>query len=149
MSRRMTPSEVIALGGREVGTKKPAVKGRRSNLESDLEAQLRLIGLHDFETDYRFHSVREWKLDIAWPDLRFAIEVDGTIKSGQGGHQTTEGMTEDYQKQCEAMFWGWQIMRCTGPMVKSGEAADFALRLITRRAKEYSQDNPAIPHEKY
>jgi len=147
VTRRMTPSEVIALGGKEVGTKKKVVKGRRSKLESDLESQLILIGLNDFVTDYRFHSVREWKLDIAWPELRFAIEVDGTIKNGQGAHQAVEGMTNDYQKEIEAMIWGWQIMRCTAPMVKSGEAAESALRLLTRRVNEGSQSTTAGSHD--
>lgn len=106
----MSASEAIALGGIEVvNRKEPAKKkgaNRRRNFEQDLGAQLMRIGLGGFETDYRFHSVPEWELDFAWIDLKFAIEVDGTIKNGQGGHQTVEGMTNDYQEQCEAMFWG-------------------------------------------
>ena len=134
----MSEADAIALQERLTG-KKPVKKkraSRRSNLEQSLELQLQGMDLPEWKTDYRFHSVREWKLDFAWPDHLFAVEVDGTIRNGQGDHQTTKGMTNDCQKQAEAMLWGWRLMRCTAPMVKSGEAADYVQRILTRIVTE-------------
>lgn len=136
MSLKMSLVEAQALQAKLTGKKpeKPARKGLRSKLEESLVEQLLRIDLPDFVSDYRWHSTRQWKWDIAFIDQRIAIEVDGARQDGKGDHQTEQGMTNDCQKQCNGILWGWTVLRVTATMVKSGEAADLIQRTITRQA---------------
>jgi len=74
----------------------------RSSNESDFSYLLRKSGLPEHVKNYRF-SDRQWTFDHAWPDLLFAVEVDGMRKDGKGNHQTEKGVTNDYQKAGYAM----------------------------------------------
>lgn len=129
-------AEIMNRGGRQQVKKKST---KRSKLESDLEAQLTRMECVEWRQEYKFHSVREWRFDLAWPDLYFAVEVDGLVRDGKGGHQTMSGVTEDCRKHAEALLWGWQVYRCTNAMIKSGEAAETILRLLTRRETQLSR----------
>ena len=42
------------------------------------------------QREYRFHPERKWRFDFAWPERRFAVEIEG-ITPGQGRHQTIKG----------------------------------------------------------
>lgn len=61
----------------------------------------------DMTTEYRFHAVRLWRFDIAWPSLLIAVEIDG----GGYGHQSIVGRKQDNEKQNEATFMGWRVFR--------------------------------------
>lgn len=66
------------------------------------------------EKEYRFHPVRKWRLDYAWPDIRLAIEIEGIFyKKGDGisRHQTGSGYVEDCIKYNAAIELGWTILR--------------------------------------
>jgi very-short-patch-repair endonuclease len=74
------------------------------------------------EKEYRFHPVRKWRFDYAWPgSTMIAIEVDG----GQwvnGRHQRGKGYEADCEKLNEATRLGWRVFRFTGDMVTDGRA---------------------------
>lgn len=55
---------------------------------------------------YRFHPVRRWTFDFAFPSKRVAIEVDG-----RGRHQTVVGVRRDCEKSNEAALMGWCVLR--------------------------------------
>jgi len=38
-------------------------------------------GLPEPVFEHRFHKDRKWRFDVAWPDLKAAIEVDGGISA--------------------------------------------------------------------
>ena len=134
MSLRMPLHEAQAIQRKLTGKEpaKPAKKGLRSKLEENLVAQLDRMELPEYVSDYRWHSTRQWKWDIAFVDQKIAVEVDGARRDGKGDHQTEKGMTNDCQKQCNGALWGWTVIRVTATMVKSGEAAEMILRLLTR-----------------
>lgn len=125
---------VMSRGGRSVKDI-PAAKrvSTRSKLEADYVAQLERIEVPAFEINYRWHSVREWRWDVAFVDDKVAVEIDGVRRDGKGDHQTEKGMTNDYQKVAEGVLWGWTILRFTRTMVASGEAAELTQRVITRQ----------------
>lgn len=126
-------AQIMNRGGRG-GVPKSAKKkqSRRSKLESSIEAQLERVGVAGFVSEYKFHSVREWRFDFAHPDLKLAIECEGYTRDGKGRHQNPEGMTEDARKYNEAALWGWVVLRFTQPMVKSGEAVELIQRMAAR-----------------
>jgi len=115
------------------GRNRTPVQSRSSN-ESDFAYQLRKAGLPEHEQNYQF-SDRLWTFDHAWPDLLFAIEVDGLRKDGKGNHQTEKGVTNDYRKAGYAMRFGWEVLRVTKTMIAEGDALVLTQQLITRRTQ--------------
>ena len=107
----------------------------KSDLEATLESQMRLLALPVPEIEYKFHPVRRWRFDFAYPDLMLAIEVEGGTWSG-GRHTTGSGFEKDCEKYGEAMMLGWNIYRCTGGMVKNGLAVSTIQKLISLSTKE-------------
>lgn len=104
-----------------------------------LAHQLRKLGLNPVE-EYRFaaeevgkgkglrdrleaHGLKDWRFDFAFPDARLAIEYEGLVSSGRGGHQTRIGFNCDLEKYHAAMALDWTVYRCGWDLVMSGKAA--------------------------
>lgn len=105
-----------------------------SALEESLAAQIRLTGLPVPVTEHRFHALRGWRFDFAWPDRRLALEVEGGIgaRYATGRHATGQGFTADTRKYNEAALAGWRVLRVTGEQVKSGEALGWLERALSK-----------------
>lgn len=58
---------------------------------------------------YKFHPVRKWRFDFAWPDDRLAVEVHGGTFS-QGGHSRGSGQEKDFEKSNAAVVLGWRLL---------------------------------------
>lgn len=66
------------------------------------------IGAHCLE--YRFHPVRKWRFDYAFPDIKLAIELDGGVWIS-GRHNRGVGYIKDMEKLNEAAILGWHVLR--------------------------------------
>jgi uncharacterized protein (UPF0128 family) len=87
--------------------------------------QIRAVGLPEPEKEYRFHDVRKWRFDLAWPDRKIALEVEGGAYIS-GRHTRGKGYEGDCEKYSMAAILGWCVVRATTGQVKSG----LALRLV-------------------
>lgn len=113
------------------------MKGKR-DLARDLAFLIAADGLPAPEREYRFaaHHVglgpgvrrrlaeaglRDWRLDLAWPDLHLAVEADGGIWVG-GRHVRGKGFEDDHRKINAAILLGWRVLRFTAGMIDGGEA---------------------------
>ena len=67
-------------------------------------------GLPEPVFEHRFHPVRQWRFDIAWPAYRIALEVEGGIWTG-GRHSRGAGMAKDMDKYNTATALGWRVLR--------------------------------------
>lgn len=81
-----------------------------------LMALLEAEGVPTPVTEYRFHTERRWAFDLAWPDLRLAVEMDG---GGwiRGGHSRELGMQKDAEKRNAAQCLGWIVLVVTPTMI--------------------------------
>ena len=61
--------------------------------------------------EYMFHPTRKWRFDVALPEIRTAIEIEGH-KSHRGSRFST-----DAQKYNAAALKGWTVFRLTGEMI--------------------------------
>ena len=125
-----------------------------SALEDTLVRQLAALGVTPPVTEYRWAAellgpgaglrqrlagagLRDWRFDLAWPDIQLAAEVEGGGWVG-GRHTRGAGFAADLAKYHAAMAHGWTVYRCDGGLVRSGQAADLIARLVaagsTRRA---------------
>jgi very-short-patch-repair endonuclease len=106
-----------------------------SELEIEMLRQLTAqFYLHDFQVDgfvveYKFHPIRRWRFDFAWPDLHVALEVEGGTWQ-KGRHTSGVGFEKDCEKYNEAACLGWTVLRVTANMVADGTALEFVRRAL-------------------
>jgi very-short-patch-repair endonuclease len=101
-----------------------------SSLEALLDLHIRAAQLPKPVQELKFHPIRRWRFDRAWPDKMVALEIDGGVWTN-GRHSRGVGYTNDCRKLNEAVLLGWRVLRVTGPMVKSGEALDSLIKILT------------------
>lgn len=92
-----------------------------SQLEDTFAFQVKAAGLPEPEREYRFHPMRRWRFDFAWPASMVAVEVEGGVYV-HGRHTRGRGFTADCEKYAEATLLGWKIFRFTGEPIESGYA---------------------------
>ncbi len=53
-----------------------------------------------------FHKSRNWRFDFAWPSKLIAVEIQGFGP----GHNSLQGMKNDYEKHNHAVIMGWKLL---------------------------------------
>lgn len=79
--------------------------------------------------EHRFHPVRRWRFDWAWPDRMVALEYEGGTWD-HGRHTRPLGYTADCTKYSEAAILGWTVVRATLDMAKDGTAMALLKRAL-------------------
>ncbi len=86
---------------------------RDQKFENDLaELVLRLSvrGIPAPERELAFAAPdRGWRFDLAWPEVKLALEVDGGAYIG-GRHTSGAGFQEDQVKRNAALLKGWRVL---------------------------------------
>ena len=59
--------------------------------------------------EYKFHPIRKWRFDLAWPDIKLAVELHGAVFAA-GRHTRGMGITGDAEKMNSAIFLGWDVL---------------------------------------
>ena len=62
--------------------------------------------------EYRFHPVRKWRFDYAFPDYKIAIEINGGVWKA-GRHNRGQGYINDLEKLNNAAALGWLVLQFT------------------------------------
>jgi very-short-patch-repair endonuclease len=71
--------------------------------------------------EFRFHPVRKWRFDFAWPALRVALEIEGGVYA-KGRHTRGKGFEADIEKYNTAALLGWTVIRATTGQLQAGKA---------------------------
>ena len=92
-------------------------------------------GLPPPSRELRFHPVRLWRFDYAWPEVKIALEVEGGLWLSKHGkksrHFTGKGAQGDMDKYNAAAVLGWRILRTTPKGLRSARLlADLKACLI-------------------
>ena len=72
------------------------------------------------EREYRFHPIRRWRFDLAWPRDKLAIEYEGG-QYGDSRHRSVMGFARDCEKYSIAALMGWRVVRITRQHLQTGE----------------------------
>lgn len=103
------------------------MKQRRRTLSAEeaLHSALLEVALPgwDLVREHRFHPVRLWRWDFAFPSQLLAVEIDG-----RGRHQTVAGVRSDCEKANEAVRMGWRVLRF--PATDKAHAAEWAAIIV-------------------
>jgi very-short-patch-repair endonuclease len=60
--------------------------------------------------EHRFHPVRKWRFDWAFPHVRLAVETEGAVWVS-GRHTRGAGYIKDMEKYNMAQEMGWIVLR--------------------------------------
>ena len=85
--------------------------------------------------EFRFHPVRKFRWDWAWPEARLALEVEGGVWSG-GAHGRGTGIVRDMEKATLAAEEGWRIIRVTPSNLATEATMDSIHRALQWRTTE-------------
>ena len=89
-----------------------------------LRDQIASAGLPEPYREHMFHVNRNWRCDLAWPDVKKSVEIDGGVHRIKGRFQS------DIDKHNALTLAGWRWIRVTPAQVKSGEALDLVKELL-------------------
>jgi very-short-patch-repair endonuclease len=78
------------------------------------------------EREFRFDSVRGWRLDFAWPRRKLAVEIESSVHRIKGRFAT------DLDKYNALQLDGWMLLRYTAKMVHSAQAIDTVKKILCR-----------------
>ena len=92
-----------------------------SALEETFATQCMATGLPVPEREYRFHDVRRFRFDFAWPEKMVCAEIEGGVWV-RGRHNRPKGFISDCEKYNLATKMGWKVFRFPEGMVTSGDA---------------------------
>jgi len=92
------------------GVGKPAKRKIKEPSSLEKKFLLCISGLPKPESEYRFHAVRRWRFDFAWPEQKLAVEVDGGAFA-TGGHSRAVPQAGDNDKTNAATNLGWRILK--------------------------------------
>lgn len=109
-----------------------------SQLEERFARDLRALNVLDAHREYRFAPPRMWRFDFAWPEQRFAVEIEGGVWTN-GRHTRGSGFVADTEKYNAAALAGWKVLRFTEKSVRDGSAVELVARYL--RVPPY---NPGI-----
>jgi len=84
------------------------------------------------EREYRFHPVRKWRFDFAFPAEKLAIEIEGGIWTG-GAHNRGLHFQSDAEKYNAAVKLGWRVLRYSTEMVLRADAINDVLAVLNSR----------------
>lgn len=86
--------------------------------------------------EYRFHPVRRWRFDLAFPVFKVAAEYHGGLfMKRRGGHQSVKGSMNDWEKLNEAQILGWLVLQFGPHETRSGSAMNTIERALKSRIK--------------
>lgn len=105
-----------------------------SYLEKEFLELLKLEKLTEgMEREFRFHPIRKWRFDFAWPDKKWAVEIHGGIWLGKfGGHTSAEGRARDAVKHNEATLMGWKVLQFTKTHIRNGFAIELTKEALSQ-----------------
>ncbi|MGY6272420.1 hypothetical protein ACXIUT_22260 [Achromobacter denitrificans] len=109
-----------------------------SALEERFARDLRALKVLEPQREYRFALPRMWRFDFAWPEQRFAVEIEGGVWTN-GRHTRGSGFVADTEKYNAAALAGWKVLRFTEKSVRDGSAVELVAQVL--RVPSY---NPGI-----
>jgi very-short-patch-repair endonuclease len=84
--------------------------------------------------EYRFHETRKWRFDLAFPEQKLAVEIEGGIWQ-YGRHNRASTFIKDLEKYNNACMLGWYLLRFSTEMVKKGIAVQSIKEFMEARKK--------------
>lgn len=80
----------------------------------------------DHVEEHVFHPVRKWRIDLAWPEFKLAVEIEGGTYLQRGGHRgSISGYLKDKEKYNALAVHGWWLLRVLPDEMEDCSAYDL------------------------
>lgn len=89
--------------------------------------------------ELRFAPPRRWRIDVALPEHKLAVEIDGAVWRN-GRHSRGSGVVKDMEKYAALAAHGWRVIRCTPQHVMDGTALSWVHNAIGGGANAARED---------
>ena len=149
-SRVPAGSDLLSIATDDRAAKQVARERRREKHEE----RLRTLAVH-LQARGVVAPVREWKFaapavgwafDLAWPEARVAVEVDGgAFVPGGGRHGRGAGFREDLAKRNAALLLGWRVIHVLPEAVGLSSTAELVLLAHAAAAGTPLTSGPMLP----
>ena len=99
-----------------------------------MSVEMKQVGIPEPTYEHVFHPTRKWRMDLAWPEQKVFLEVQGGIFTN-GRHARGAAMLKEFEKINTASSMGWRVLYCQPSdlcMMKTVE--------VIRAALEYKLD---------
>jgi hypothetical protein len=110
------------------GQLKAAQRDRPTRL---LLERIERAGLPAPVREYQFVPDRRWRFDLAWPDRRIAVELEGGVWI-RGAHTRGRGYEKDLAKYNRAGILGWTLIRMTPRQALRPESLEMIRAALAR-----------------
>lgn len=109
---------------------------------------LRLLGVPRPIREHRFHPGRKFRFDLAWPEAKVYVEVEGGVFVG-GRHTRGPGYRRDCEKYNLAALMGWVGLRFTTDMLRQDPVTcgKQVAELLTMRGLELGEPGADFPDD--
>lgn len=114
-----------------VKTKKKAQKPAKQPLRDVFTVICKTDLKEVCEKEFKFHPVRKWRFDYAFPEHKIALEVEGGVWTG-GRHTSSVGFLNDMEKYNTATLMGWRVFRTTPDDLYRKKTLDLIKNAINR-----------------
>ncbi|HNT51905.1 MAG TPA: hypothetical protein PK344_14735 [Syntrophorhabdaceae bacterium] len=94
------------------------------------------FGLPEPEREYPFHPERKWRIDLCWPDVKLAVEIEGGAFL-YGRHNRPASFIKDIEKYNALTLAGYRLLRFTPKQLANGEAQETILAWFRAHAASY------------
>jgi len=81
--------------------------------------------------EHRFAPPRRWQLDLAWPGIYLAVEIQGGLFS-EGRHVRPAALLDEMEKLNAAAVAGWTLILVTPSQVTDGTLTRWLARYFRR-----------------
>lgn len=130
LSKTASRTDKIALQA----TNGSPVKNGKQAIAPRFDAFLALLSAHGLPqpvVEYRFHDVRQFKADYAWPAQKLIIERQGGIWArkdssdrAKRAHTMPLAILRDYEKSNLAQLAGWTYLQFTPEQLDRGDVIE-------------------------
>lgn len=79
--------------------------------------------------ELKFHPVRKWRFDFAFPYQKIALEVEGGIWTG-GRHTRGSGFLGDIEKYNQAVCLGWSVLRTIPSQLETNQTIELIKKTL-------------------
>lgn len=107
----------------------PKPKSKESYNKRVVKVYFEEQGLPTPVFEYRFHDKRKWRIDVAWPDHRLGLEVQGGIFV-QGRHSRGASLLKEWEKLNTGSAMGWRWFFCQPKDVCTQEVVNYIKEAI-------------------
>ncbi|AMP15507.1 endonuclease domain-containing protein [Collimonas pratensis] len=133
MSKVTTKGECRLSHPAPAAKKRPCRPRAPSAIEELFNFQVRALKLPTTTREHKFHPVRKWRIDFAWPGRKLAVEIEGGIWT-QGRHTRGAGVRADMEKYNALASLGWTLLRFDGTAVTSGAAIQQVKQFLSEKS---------------